>query len=291
MLSFHSVFSSLNFHPDFHVCRTWRQLFFSGAWRRYPQIDETSYVFRVIFSRFDLTILWWFRNPIPNHRLDVQNKPCVNNGIFTTKPQLVKPPPPPPDFERTINSLFHQKLPLQDCLCDSSPFQNGFAHRGAAEASTWLCAEYGESLKYLEEISLRVGKVISMKVWKISCWVWLILNLKKIHLHLCFFFKKNHSCFACLAKCQPEHPAFWAPNFNQDHVIQKRKSGERLRGRAGGPFPGCCRGRRLLCAAARLGRSTRTLRVLRATCHGGSAIGQGSSELHHECCPWWWCDT
>ena len=40
---------------------------------------------------------------------------------------------------------------LTDCLCDSSPFQNGFAHRGAAEASTWLCAEYGESLKYLEE--------------------------------------------------------------------------------------------------------------------------------------------
>ena len=113
----------------------------------------------------DLTLPYCDGSEIPNnHRLDVQNKPCVNNGIFTTKPQLVKPPPPPPDFERTINSLFHQKLPLQDCLCDSSPFQNGFAHRGAAEASTWLCAEYGESLKYLEEISLRVGKVISMKV-------------------------------------------------------------------------------------------------------------------------------
>lgn len=40
---------------------------------------------------------------------------------------------------------------LTDCLCDSSPFQVGFAHRGAARASAWLCEEYGESLKYLEE--------------------------------------------------------------------------------------------------------------------------------------------
>ena len=42
---------------------------------------------------------------------------------------------------------------LTDCLCDSSPFQLGFAHRGAARASAWLCEEYGESLKYLEDTS------------------------------------------------------------------------------------------------------------------------------------------
>eukprot|EP00438_Fugacium_kawagutii_P006688 Skav219100 [mRNA] locus=scaffold1574:186457:196994:+ [translate_table: standard] len=42
---------------------------------------------------------------------------------------------------------------LTDALCDTIPITDdfGFAHRGAVEASAWLCAEYGESLKYLED--------------------------------------------------------------------------------------------------------------------------------------------
>ena len=95
-----------------------------------------------------------------------------------------------PKTERTPSK---PKQKLQDCLCDSSPFQNGFAHRGAAEASTWLCAEYGESLKYLEETSL-IGQVISLKIWKISCWVGLTYHWiwrKHTKAPLCFFFQKK----------------------------------------------------------------------------------------------------
>lgn len=48
---------------------------------------------------------------------------------------------------------------LTDALCDTSPLTDdfGFAHRGAVEASAWLCAEYGESLKYLEDTRVMEG--------------------------------------------------------------------------------------------------------------------------------------
>ena len=40
---------------------------------------------------------------------------------------------------------------LTDCLCDGEVFHDGFAHRGATEASQWLCQEYGPALKFLED--------------------------------------------------------------------------------------------------------------------------------------------
>ena len=184
------------------------------------------------------------------------------------------------------------KQKLQDCLCDSSPFQNGFAHRGAAEASTWLCAEYGESLKYLEETSL-IGQVISLKFWKISCWVGLTYHWiwRNTHKSTSLFFSQKKSFLLCLGQMSTCSSSLSSWKFSIFWSFpSKNGSGERLRGRLGGPFPWRCRGRRLLCAAANLGPSS-TLRVLCATCHGGSAIGQGSSELHHQCGPWWWCDT
>lgn len=78
---------------------------------------------------------------------------------------------------------------------------------------------------------------------------------------------------------------FELENLNHLIISVQKRSGERLRGRPGGPFPWRRRGRRLLRAAASLGPRSVPLRVLRATCHGGSAIGQGSSELHHQCGP------
>ena len=49
---------------------------------------------------------WWFRNPIPNHRLGCFFA-LVNHGDFHYQPQQVSLP----DFERTINSIF-QLFPL-----------------------------------------------------------------------------------------------------------------------------------------------------------------------------------
>lgn len=40
---------------------------------------------------------------------------------------------------------------LTDCLCDGQAYEQGVAHRGAAEAANWLCEEHGELLKALEE--------------------------------------------------------------------------------------------------------------------------------------------
>ncbi len=51
---------------------------------------------------------WWFRNPIPNHRLDGSSNPLVNNGISTTCPSTGATP----GF-RTNHQQFHWGIQFQ----------------------------------------------------------------------------------------------------------------------------------------------------------------------------------